>query len=82
MILIDLYVPSLDKNYNFSLNENIKVESIIPEIIEMIEQKERTKFVGDPQKLSLFDRDKEMKLPYENTLKECFEKNGSKLILV
>ena len=82
MILVDLYVPALDKAYNFSLNENIRVGSIILEVTEMIEQKERTQFFGDIRKLSLFDREKEIKLPYENTLKECYEKNGSKLILV
>ena len=82
MILVDLYVPALDKTYNFSLNENIKVGSIILEVKEMIEQKERISFYGDVKKLSLFDREKEMKLPYENSLKECYEKNGSKLILI
>ena len=82
MVLVDIYVPSLDKNYNFSLNENIKIDSLIAEIAEMIEQKERMSFFGKKESLGLFDREKEEKLPGENTLRECYEKNGSKLILV
>ena len=82
MVLVDLYVPALDKDYNFSLNENIKIGSLIAEITEMIEQKERSPFVGRKDSLSLYDREKQMKLPGDNTLKECFEKNGSKLILI
>ncbi|MBE5858646.1 MAG: glutamyl-tRNA amidotransferase [Butyrivibrio sp.] len=82
MVLVDLYVPALDKDYNFSLNENIRIGSLIAEITEMIEQKERTAFVGNVGALSLFDREKQLKLPKENTLKECYEKNGTKLILI
>ncbi len=82
MVLVDLYVPALDKDYNFSLNENIKIGSLIAEITEMIEQKERTRFVGKMGSLALYDREKEIKLPSENSLKECYEKNGSKLILI
>ena len=42
MVLVDVFVPSVDKTYNFSLNENVTIDAVILEITEMIEQKERT----------------------------------------
>ena len=37
MILVDIYIPSLDKNYDFQVDENVSIKSLILEITEMIE---------------------------------------------
>ena len=42
MILTDVYVPSVDKIYDFQLNEKVPVSTVIEEITEMISQKEHS----------------------------------------
>ena len=79
MILVDIYVPSVDKGYDFSLDENAKGSVILEEIVEMIDQKERTSLVGDLGALMLCDRLNCRVLP---ALKDCGLHNGSSLLLV
>ena len=43
MILVDVYVPSVDKTYDFQLSEKSKISIIIEEITEMVERKEHSK---------------------------------------
>ncbi len=82
MVLVDVFVPSVDKTYNFNLNESVSIESLILEITEMIEQKERTKLVGDKKKLNLYNVNKTMILPVSNTLSDCYVTSGTRLMLV
>ncbi|MBP8714395.1 MAG: hypothetical protein KBH85_03250 [Lachnospiraceae bacterium] len=82
MILVDVYVPSVDKEYNFSLNEGVPVSTIIAEITEMIAQKEQTQLRGEQKYLNLCCRDKGSIFPAENTLEECGIATGSSLILI
>lgn len=82
MILVDIYVPSLDRNYDFQLNENAGVGTIIEEIGEMVGQKERSRIVGDVAKLALCDKRKKSVLDKERTLAECGIFTGSSLILI
>ncbi len=82
MVLVDIFVASVDKTYNFSLNENVAIESVILEIIEMIEQKEHTGFQGDKERINLYKKDTSELLPRQNTLLECYVPSGTHLILV
>ena len=82
MILVDIFVPSIDKNYNFSLNENVKVRLIIDEITEMIGQKEQTHLFGSQDEINLWNLKEHRILPKENTLSDCFVKTGAALMLV
>lgn len=82
MILVDIYVPSLDRNYDFQLNENAGVGTIIEEISEMVGQKERSRIVGDVEKLTLCDKRQKYVLDKEKTLAECGISTGSSLILI
>lgn len=82
MILVDIYVPSVDKTYDFHLNESARVRVIIEELVEMIGQKERTALVGEPGDLLLFDYAGGRALPPEATLEEFEVHNGSRLLLV
>lgn len=52
------------------------------EMAAMIEQKERTKLVGDIEEMVLCDKEKQAVLPPENTLAGCEVRTGSCLILV
>ena len=82
MVLVDIFVPSVDKTYNFSLNENVAIEGVIMEITEMIEQKERTKLQGDKGVLNIYKMNDSMILPKNNTLSDCYVTSGTRLILV
>ena len=82
MVLVDIYVPSVDKTYNFSLNEKIGISAVIAEITEMVEQKEKFVFNGDKNKLNLYSQDTQTPLSKDNTLIENQIGNGSHLILV
>lgn len=82
MILVDIFVTSLDKSYDFQLNENVRVETIIDEISEMVCQKEKMKVVGDASKLMLCDMFKHKVLDKNKTLLESEVLTGSKLVLI
>ena len=40
MIMADVYVPSIGRQYDFSLDEQAQISQLIPEIAEVICQKE------------------------------------------
>ncbi|WP_026517595.1 hypothetical protein [Butyrivibrio sp. MC2021] len=82
MIVVDVFVPALDKTYNFSLNEKVRINSVITEITDMIEQKEKMTFIGDQTKLRLYSTETGSRLPIDNTLSECAVRSGKKLILI
>lgn len=82
MILVDIYVPSVDQIYNFSLSEDIGISAIINEIIGMISQKEQTELYGSQNDLNLYCIKDKRILPRENTLLECNVMTGSSLMLV
>lgn len=82
MILVDVYVPSLDKEYNFSLNENVNIGTIREEVVEMIGQKEQTQLVGNISGMNLLSKERESILPDNSTLARCGIKTGAMLYLV
>lgn len=82
MIIADVFVPSIDKTYNFSLDENAKVSSLIDELIAMVSQRENAPFAGSPNAVVLICKQSQQTLPKENTLKECAVATGSTLILI
>lgn len=82
MIMVDIYVPAVDKAYDFTLNADIKIRTIIEEIAEMIAQKEQAEIVGDIECFMLCDGDRNKVLPTNMTLGECGIKTGSRMILV
>lgn len=82
MIIVDVFVPSVDKIYDFSLNENVTVRAVIDEVGEMIGQKERCKIVGDVTRLQLYDRKTQILLDKNKTLRQCGVTTGGSLIFV
>lgn len=82
MILVDIYVPSVDIDYNFQLNENVTIRVIVEEVAEMIAHKEQTSWCGTPSDLLLCSMESQEILPLSATLQQCGIRNGSKLILV
>lgn len=82
MILVDIFVPSVNKIYDFQLNETMPIYMIIEEITEMIGQKERVAIVGDTKEVMLCDRKTHRVLEKNRTLAECNIMTGQSLILV
>ena len=82
MILVDIYIPSLDKNYDFQVDENVSINSLILEIREMIENETKSEKNREPEKFMLCSMDQKKILEKYYTLKECDIRNGSKLLLV
>lgn len=82
MILVDIYVPSTGNTYDFQLDEEVPVCSVIEEISEMIGQKEHCQIAGDRKKLMLCAmRDRKI-LQRDYTLEQCNIVTGDSLILV
>lgn len=87
MILVDIFVPAVDKTYNFSLNEYVSLASVVDEITEMIGQKEHAKMGGGTPSaqhsiIRLYRRSTGQALPRDMTLADCDVKSGESLILV
>ncbi len=82
MILVDIYVPSVDKVYDFQLNENTPINMLIEEISEMINQKEHTTLKGSIDDMLLCDKSSERILLKEDTLFSSGITTGKSLILV
>ena len=82
MILVDIAVPSVDRSYDFNLDENAPITMVLEEVIGMICQKEQCKLIGDKAELLLCKYEGQIILNKEKTLKECGIKNGNRLLLV
>lgn len=82
MILVDIKVPSFDKNYDFLLDENTAIYNIIGEVSELISQKEHCSIVGDIEELMLCKVRDNRIMSINCTLSESGVKTGDSLILV
>lgn len=49
MILTDIYIPAVDANYDFMLDENVPAVQVMEEISEMISKKVKEKSRGRSQ---------------------------------
>ncbi len=82
MILVDIYVPAVDKTYDFELNENVRIDTVIEELSEMVGQKERSALKGRVDELVLCDKNSERILNRDDSLSSAGITNGGSLILV
>ncbi len=82
MILVDVSVPSLNKTYDFQLDEKVPVSMIIDEISEMIIQKERCELIGERASLTLCSMKDMRESPVNASLEQSRIVVGDTLILV
>lgn len=82
MILVDVYIPSVDENYDFMLDENTEVEKIIQEIYEMISKKMHNATIQEVEEFMLYHMTVGKALEKGRTLASSGVKDGSKLMLV
>jgi len=82
MILTSIYVPSMDRDYDFNLDENVKVSVLIEEISELICKKEYSVLDGELERFVMGSVDRQVNFQPQYTLKELDVKNGERLILL
>lgn len=82
MILVDIYVPALDKVYDFQVDETIQTGKIIMEIAEMISNDVKSEKDFGAGKLLLCSMEQEKILEKNKSLQEYGIKNGFRLLLV
>lgn len=82
MIVVDVYVPVLNKTYDFGIEPETPVASAIEEIVEMISQREQYILSDDGQKFMLCCEDSQRILPPQSTIASNRIKTGNRLILI
>lgn len=82
MVLVDIYVPSLDKTYDFQLDESASVENLIAEIAEMIGNETRSGGKLAAEKFFLCSMKQEKILQKKRTLQDYDIQNGCRLMLI
>lgn len=82
MIIVDVYVPVVNKNYDFSVNEKSKISFVIEEISEIIAQKEGCSTIKNPDSFILCNMGSQSILNPEKTLDAYGVGNGVRLMLV
>lgn len=82
MIIVDIFVPALDKVYDFSVDENSPAGLIVDEITEMLCQGEQYESMTGSDRMLLFSAEHKIAVRPDRTLSENGIKTGSRLILV
>lgn len=82
MIMADVFVPSIGRQYDFSLDEQAQIAQLIPEIAEVICQKENCTLGGNPDELLLCLMDRKEILSGDKCLSSYGVGNGCSLLLV
>lgn len=82
MILVQIEVPSLDRQYQFNLDESVRVETIIAEVVEVISQREQCRLTGEVSGLSLCSKEREIILDRGKSLFDQGIKKADTLILL
>lgn len=82
MILVDVYIPSVDDSYDFMLDENVPVEQLITEISEMVSKKVQGKMLAGGTEFMMCSMDKNEVLDRNQTLYVSGIRDGSRLMLV
>lgn len=82
MIMADVYVPSVDKTWDFMLDENAQISIVVSEIAEQVSERLGLDPPDSSAGFSLYSADTEFCLPDAGTLAACGIKSGSRLLLV
>lgn len=82
MILVDMYIPSLDEVFDFRIDETAKVTNIVQEISEMMCKKYKTELNAKAENFFLCSAKQGMVLDGESTLEENGIVNGDRLYMV
>lgn len=81
MILVDLQVVSLDRHYQFSLDESKSVLELITEIKDILCQKEQCEMMGEDDDLMLCSVTQNRILKKGKTLSQQGVRSAERLLL-
>lgn len=82
MILVDVTVPSLDKTYDFRLDENAQIALVLEEIAEMISRREHCVITGNKEEMLLCRYEGQVVLNKLSTLQKSGVTDGSRLLFL
>ncbi len=82
MILVDIYLPALDKTYDFQVDEKVTVEHLILEIADMVGNETKSKEHQNADRFLLCSMDQRTIFRKSATLQAYGIRNGSRLMLV
>ena len=82
MIIVNIKVPTLEKEYNFSLDENAPIGDLIEEIAELVIQKEGIVFNGNLDEMVLCSLDPGFQCDRHSRLRDYGIAGGAELVLV
>lgn len=82
MVIVDVYVPALDRTYNFNLDEDSRIAVLIEEIAELICKKEHSSLDGVKERFVMGSVTEKKNFKPDCSLREYSVKNGDRLILV
>ena len=82
MVMVEIVVPAIDKEYDFRLDEYAPVQILVDEIVEMVCHKEQSKFIGNEKKLNLCHLGYQKILSGNLDLKSQGIKTGDRLMLI
>lgn len=82
MIVVEVEVPSLERKYQFSLEAQVPVDTLVAEITEIICQKEQCKLHGRVGEMCLCSGEQKRILNRYATLSQQGIKNADCLLLI
>lgn len=82
MVLVELVVPALGQRYDFDLDEKVRVEVLLPEMAEIIAQKEHCTFGNTIEQMSLYSVTRQCRLAMDVTVYQNGVIHGEKLMLL
>ena len=82
MILVDVYIPTIDEVYDVMLDENTEIHKVILEITEIVSKKMQSGLIENARELMLCHIDEKKALDKYRTLYMSGIKDGSRLMLV
>lgn len=82
MILVDIYIVSIDRTYDFNLDEDTTIDVLTEEISEMVAQKERVALEGKSEGFYLCSKKDNAILPKNLTLRKCHIRTGDCLFMI
>ena len=82
MINVDVYVPALDRTYNFNLDGEARISHLIGEISELICKKEQSVLDGAVEQLVMGSIERKINFNAKQSLQDYSVNNGDTLILV
>ena len=82
MILVDIYIPSLDEVFDFKVDETAKITNVVQEISEMMCKKYKTELNLPSEQFFLCSADQSKILNGDTSLEDNGIVNGSRLFMV